>query len=260
MSQLLTGYAGYFNRKYKRAGHLFQNRYKSIVCDEGSYFSTLIRYIHLNPFRAGMVKDLKGLAAYPWCGHGVVIGKRSNSWQEVEGVFEHYGHDRASSLRAYLEHVREGMVERVEDDLDGGGLIRSSCGQNSVLRNSRAGGLSEFDDRVLGDGEFVRSVMGNTEQGKVPSGQSNKQRKLHSQFEKVCDRFGVRMRDIQGNSRNARVSKAREACVQMGVTQFGMTGSELAKLLNKTEGAISQAYYRALKWIRQDPIWQIINN
>ncbi len=51
MRRLLTGYAVAYNIRHRRHGHLFQNRYKSIVCDEDSYFTELVRYIHLNPLR-----------------------------------------------------------------------------------------------------------------------------------------------------------------------------------------------------------------
>jgi len=61
MRRLMTGYAVTFNKRHKRSGHLFQNRYKSIVCEEDAYLLELIRYIHLNPLRARLVKDLKEL-------------------------------------------------------------------------------------------------------------------------------------------------------------------------------------------------------
>ena len=69
MRRLLTGYAVSFNRRHKRSGHLFQNRYKSILCQEDTYLLELVRYIHLNPLRAGIVSDLKQLARF-----GVVVG------------------------------------------------------------------------------------------------------------------------------------------------------------------------------------------
>ena len=55
MRRLLTGYAISYNRRHRRCGHLFQNRLKSIVCDEDACFTELARYIHLNPIRAGLV-------------------------------------------------------------------------------------------------------------------------------------------------------------------------------------------------------------
>lgn len=63
MRRLLTGYAVRYNRRHDRHGHLFQNRYKSIVCEEETYFKALVRYVHLNPLRAGVVASIKALAA-----------------------------------------------------------------------------------------------------------------------------------------------------------------------------------------------------
>ncbi len=78
MRRLMTGYAVTFNKRHKRAGHLFQNRYKSVVCEEDAYLLELIRYIHLNPLRAGLVKDLQELDKYPWTGHSAILGRSKN--------------------------------------------------------------------------------------------------------------------------------------------------------------------------------------
>lgn len=75
MRRLLTGYAIFYNRRHHRFGHLFQNRYKSIICEEDSYFTELVRYIHLNPLRAGIVECLAQLDSHPWCGHGVIMAR-----------------------------------------------------------------------------------------------------------------------------------------------------------------------------------------
>ena len=78
MRRLMTGYAVTFNQRHRRAGHLFQNRYKSVVCEEDPYLLELIRYIHLNPLRAKLVEDLKALDKYPWTGHSVLLGNNKN--------------------------------------------------------------------------------------------------------------------------------------------------------------------------------------
>jgi REP element-mobilizing transposase RayT len=70
MQRLLTGHAVVFNKKYGRHGQLFQNRYKSILCQEDIYFKELVRYIHVNPVRAGIIRDINGLDEYEWSGHG----------------------------------------------------------------------------------------------------------------------------------------------------------------------------------------------
>jgi putative transposase len=66
MRRVLTGYAIGYNYKHRRSGHLFQNRFKSILCQEDPYLKELVRYIHLNPLRAKIVPDLKILNSYPY--------------------------------------------------------------------------------------------------------------------------------------------------------------------------------------------------
>ena len=86
MRRLLKGYAQAYNRRHKRYGHLFQNRYKSIVSGEEVYFQELVRYIHLNPVRAGLVQTLVQLDRYPWSGHGVLMGKVKYIGQDADYV------------------------------------------------------------------------------------------------------------------------------------------------------------------------------
>jgi putative transposase len=84
MRRLLTGYVVSFNRRHKRHGHLLQNRYKSIVCQEDIYLRELVRYIHLNPLRAGLVGNLADLNGYPYCGHSALMDKTKCPWQDVD--------------------------------------------------------------------------------------------------------------------------------------------------------------------------------
>lgn len=82
MRRLLTGYALNYDRRHGRTGHLFQNRYKSIVCEEELYLLELVRYVHPNPLRAREVESLEELEQYPWSGHSVLVGRKENKWQE----------------------------------------------------------------------------------------------------------------------------------------------------------------------------------
>src|SRR6266702_2827484 len=91
MRRLLTGYAVSFNRRNKRSGHLFQNRYKSIVCEEEPYLLELVRYIHLNPLRAGLVGSIDVLDSYKWSGHAVIMGRRELPGQNMEEVLGYFG-------------------------------------------------------------------------------------------------------------------------------------------------------------------------
>ena len=128
MSRLLTGYAGWFNRKYKRHGQLFQNRYKSILCQEDPYLKELVRYIHLNPLRAGLVKDLKTLDGFPWCGHGVLMGKSDQPWQNLEYVYQLFSDRKKEARKKYRKFVEDGISEGKRPELTGGGLLRSIGG------------------------------------------------------------------------------------------------------------------------------------
>ena len=81
LSKILQGinqrYTMYFNRRYATVGHLFQGRYKAMLCERDSYLLSLVQYIHMNPVRLGRAKSP---AAYPWSSHSLISGR-----QGVEG-------------------------------------------------------------------------------------------------------------------------------------------------------------------------------
>lgn len=91
MRRILTGYAISFNLRHGRSGHLFQNRYKSILVEEESYLLELVRYIHLNPIRANLIKDIDELDSDPWSGHSAVMGKFERPWQDCNVVLAQFG-------------------------------------------------------------------------------------------------------------------------------------------------------------------------
>ncbi|BBO91405.1 transposase [Desulfosarcina ovata] len=127
MQRLLTGYAVSFNRRHKRHGQLFQNRYKSIICQEDAYLLELVRYIHLNPLRAGMVEDFRALTDYPFSGHRLLVGADDCSWQDGAYVLGCFGKKVAKARKAYLDYVQAGVAMGRRPELVGGGLVRSLC-------------------------------------------------------------------------------------------------------------------------------------
>jgi REP element-mobilizing transposase RayT len=128
MRRLLTGYAVSFNHRHRRHGQLFQNRYKSIICQEDVYFKELVRYIHLNPVRAKMVLDLGGLKKYPYSGHSALMGKQKRAWQETDYVLSVFGSSPAAARRSYTAYMKRGYGQGRRPELTGGGLIRSLGG------------------------------------------------------------------------------------------------------------------------------------
>ena len=133
MRRLLTGYAQYYNHRHNRTGHLFENRYKSILCDEERYLLALVRYIHLNPVRAGIVKDMEELEVYPWSGHRAMIGKVSYEWMDRERVLSEFEGKGKKRVGEYQRFIRDGIGEGRNPVLTGGGLVRSLGGWSQVL-------------------------------------------------------------------------------------------------------------------------------
>lgn len=164
MRRLLTGYAVWFNRRHQRLGHLFQNRYKSIVCEEDRYLLELVRYIHLNPLRSRVVQCLRELERYRWSGHGVIVGKVQRDWQEKEYVLNQFGRGERQSIRAYRKFMEEGKGLGSRPELVGGGLVRSLGGWSKVLSLRSRGEEIENDSRILGSGDFVQAVMRDAEE------------------------------------------------------------------------------------------------
>ena len=140
MRRFLTGYAQAYNRRHQRHGHLFQNRYKSIECEEDRYFVELLRYIHLNPLRARLVRTLSELERYPWSGHGVVLGEVAGSWQEREWVLSWFGKTADSAIQAYREFVAEGVGQERRPELVGGGQSAEAGGEDSSLAGTTVSG------------------------------------------------------------------------------------------------------------------------
>ncbi len=159
MRRLLTGHATYFNRRHGRCGHLFQNRYKSILCQEDAYLLELVRYIHLNPLRALRVKNLKQLARYPFSGHAILMGKHELSWQETGAVLAYFGTKIKQARNAYRIFVAEGITQERRDDLTSGGLIRDLRGWTATERGNDAAANSRSGERILGDSEFVAEAL-----------------------------------------------------------------------------------------------------
>jgi len=140
MRRLLSGYAQFYNRRHKRAGHLFQNRYKSIICEEEAYFDKLVAYIHINPLKAGIVESFEELARYPWSGHAVLIKRIHHDWFDRDYVLRFFGSKDGKARRAYLVFLEEEMGIDRESELSGGGLVRShggwvECGVLTPFRN-----------------------------------------------------------------------------------------------------------------------------
>ena len=237
MSRLQTSYVGRYNRRHRRCGRLFQNRYKSIVCDKDAYFQQLIAYVHLNPLRGGLVKTLPGLDNYPWSGHRALLGLERSPWQDVDGVMETFGKTGGEARRRYEEFLAE--RQGVKQDLSGGGLVRSAGGL-SLAMGRRGESRTAYDTRILGDGEFVSSVARMTEkiEGRRPWKKS-----VAEVMRAVAEREGVPWTEVVAPGKTtARGSRAREIMSYLAVAHGGERKSAMAERLNVTPLAVTRLY------------------
>ena len=101
---------------------------KLYSCQEDIYLKGLVRYIHLNPLRARLVKELRALDRYPWCGHNALMGEVAREWQSAEYVLAFFGANQSSARRQYRKYVEKGIALGKRPELTGGGLIRSLVG------------------------------------------------------------------------------------------------------------------------------------
>lgn len=244
MRSLLTGYAGAFNRKHRRRGHLFQNRYRSVVVEEDPYFLELVRYLHLNPLRAGLVPDLAALDRYPWSGHCSLMGHSSRPWQALQTVLAHFGPSLFRARRQYHAFVAAGIPLGRRPELQGGGLVRSAGGWKAVhqLRRGREAYLS--DERVLGSSEFVEELLKHMD---APTSQSPKQISLTILIRRVCAAVGIQSEALTASGRRPSVSRAREGIAYLWTEMLGQNGRQLAAVLGVKSPAVYKAAQRGSK-------------
>jgi REP element-mobilizing transposase RayT len=248
MRRLLTGYAVTFNRRHWRHGQLFQNRYKSILCQEDLYLLELVRYIHLNPLRARIVKKLEELDKYPYCGHSVVMGKMKREWQDTDYILRFYNSKCLTARRRYREYVKKGLGDGRRPELVGGGLVRSAGGWSVVKAMRRGFERMKGDERILGEGDFVEAVL--------KAAQENLDRKSRLEaagygFDwlvgRVARRLGIEPKDVLAPGKYAQNVKARSLLCYWGTRELGMTTIDLARRLNLAQPTVSQAVTRGQK-------------
>ncbi len=242
MRKLLTWYAQYFNRRHGRTGHLFENRYKSILCDEDNYLLALIRYIHLNPVRAKLVANLEQLDRYRWTGHRAIIGKMSHAWMDVDRVLAEFGSTRRKALHEYRRFMQEGFGQGRLPELTGGGLIRSKGGWSQVLSSRRSGQRDEYDERILGSGDFVNSILKETEEKTKHQLKLRRSgRTLASIVEEECKKGVISPNELKGGGRRRKISELRTTIAKRGRDELGLSLAEIARHVGVNTSSIRKA-------------------
>jgi REP element-mobilizing transposase RayT len=245
MRKQLTWYAQYYNRRHRRSGHLFENRYKSVLCDEDNYLLALIRYIHLNPIRAGIVKTLEELDCYPWCGHSVVTGKQECPWMDTDYILAQFGDTKRKARNEYRRFLCEGIDMGRQPELTGGGLIRSKGGWSQVVSARRSGRKEEYDERILGSGDFVNAILKEAEEKTLLQLKLRRAGKTLSKIiDQECDRSKISPKELKGGSRRREVSALRIKIAKRGLDELGLSLAEIARHVGVSTSGIARAVKR----------------
>ena len=249
MQKLLTGHATYFNKKYNRVGHLFQNRYKSILVQAENYLLKLVRYIHLNPLKAGLVRDYKMLDRYLWTGHSGLIHPGYYPWQETAKVLNTFSGNKTNKIKKYAQFIEEPEEIIYQDGrFDEGSFLLGANGLLSLDRAEEEGlrGYSQY--RILGDLDFARRVC-NT----VNNGMKNQLRVRRCDHESVIrildyveEKWGIRRKLLISKRRTTTLSQVREFVSYTLVNILGMSLVDSGRILNLSCQGVHAAAARFL--------------
>jgi putative transposase len=207
MQNLAFRYTRHVNTARERVGHLFEGRYKAFLVDQDGYGLELVRYIHLNPVRAGMVTEA---AAYLWSGHRAYLGQKALAWLTTDWVLGQFGATVGVARRRYAQFVADGAGEGHRQDLYGG----------------------EHDPRVVGEEDFVaRSVPAEAIRPRPPE--------LAAIVVAVCRAAGLTAEQLFAPGRARQPARARAAVAWLAVRTGASTLVELAAEAKRDASTLS---------------------
>lgn len=213
MQALLTRHSRYFNTVYKRRGHLFQGRYRSIICEKDNYLLELVRYIHLNPVRAGLVKRAE---SWVWSGHGEYLGRKKDII------------DQAFLL----------------------GILGGKNPRNTYMKFLNAGRgikyIEEYHPKdirpFLGSGEFVKDTE---EIRKSESKTVKKSGDLKDIANEICGKFGIEFSILTSKSRVKDIVKYKIEFIKSAI-ECGFACSEIARFLEMNASTVSRVVNKVM--------------
>jgi len=214
MQRIAVRYSRHRHRTLQTAGHLFERRHRAKLIDVDRYFHAVLRYIHLNPVNAGVVKDA---ADYPWCSHRAYLGLEGIPWVTTEFGLSLFSTDRANARAAYAAFMRTGVPG---DDLD-----------VTVV-------LSDSDSRVIGADEFVERIR--------PPDQPRSSLTLAQLAETICNRHGIPVSIIRSPAALRLLTPIRVEIARSAIEQRVATLAEVARYLDRDPSTLYQLMNRHL--------------
>ena len=231
MHRLLTGYAQYYNRRYQRVGHLLQGRHKAILCQSERYLSELIRYIHLNPVRAGMVSRPED---YEYSSHRAYLGWEPAGIVDVDPVLRHFGAQREIARKRYRKFVAAGIKQ-------------GHCEEFYAADDGRILGSEEFIDATIHRiGEISRANR-DAKKEEFPVCEVEPER-LVAAVERVCR---ISREDFCGTSKSAAAVRAKEMLILVGL-QLGASLKVLSEIIGISPSALSRRHDAVRRKLRNN--------
>ncbi|MBN2586200.1 MAG: transposase [Candidatus Fermentibacteraceae bacterium] len=260
MHRLLTGYAVAFNLRNNRSGHVFQGRFKSILAQEELYFVRLLRYIHRNPLKGGVVKDTMELENYRWCGHGSILGIHCYPWHNRSFVLSKFGDDLEEQISKYSKVVIAETDDKMADVFLCGTFM---LGKDGISPASTAGSLWPSFCRVLGNRDFALKTLGRLKRNGAEHIRERMEshRQIENLFDWVEKKLGFTRHMIQGEARSPSLSDARALVAWVSTRRLGLSQSDCMRILRMSRNGVREAIRRGeilvskSHFIRENSIW-----
>jgi putative transposase len=221
-------YAGHFNRRHERRGHLFQSRFKAVLVDADSYLLELIRYIHLNPVRAGICETADD---YRWSGHHSYSGNDECSWISTSWVLSQFGESEEFARSRYRAFVAKGQGEGRREDFH----------------------QSVPEDRLLVDDDFAGQVLSDH-----PTPSLMQPMTLSAVCRVVCAAAGKDEAVLRARSRNVEIGQIRSVIAFLVANNRLGSLTELARYLGRDMSTLSRGAKAVSSACDGDPLFRLL--
>jgi REP element-mobilizing transposase RayT len=215
-------YTKWINWRQNRTGHLFQGRYKAVLVDADAYLLELVRYIHLNPVRAGIVKEPE---AYLWNSHRAYLGLEEIPWLTTEWVLGQFSKKTGSARKGYARFIEDGRKRGKQKEYQKG---------------------SETDSRILGDESFIERVLEKEER------RSRRRVSLDRILREVCKSFTLKEEELLVSGRGHALSRARGMAAWVVMECGAGTLGELSRRTGRDITTLSSGAKRLQKRAKTD--------
>jgi REP element-mobilizing transposase RayT len=218
LSKIMQGiqfsYTQRYNRRHRKVGHLFQGRYKAILCDRDAYLLELVRYIHLNPGRLKVPVDPW---RYRWSSVGAYLGRSGPVKVDTQEVLRQFGSQVGTARRAYQRFIEEGMKQGHDEKY-----------------------YQTLDQRFLGEDSFVQEIAKRIDAKEI---EIKAQRVGFARLlEAICALREVDSKALLQAGRQRQWVAARAQLVYLAREWSGITTKELGRRLHRDASMISRLY------------------